>query len=141
MNKSQIRPSLAMKHILPCLFLCFVFQAKSQQSSITGEVSVINSRYETGTRQYVANAQVEEDFGRAQATTTDADGRFRLVLVGVAEKESVGFQVKKEGLEVVNTDVLSAIAGQRRQVKVYMASPRKIAEYKRQYYEIGKTAA
>ncbi|MBK9014706.1 MAG: hypothetical protein IPM82_11855 [Saprospiraceae bacterium] len=58
------------------------------------------------TLQYVQHAQVEEDYGKSQATTTNADGNFKLVFVGVNSGERISFQVKKEGLEVVNTDKL-----------------------------------
>jgi tetratricopeptide (TPR) repeat protein len=133
-----------MKKALPIIALVLCAQMLSaQQSSLRGEVSVINSKTEspTKTREYVANAQVEEDFGRSQATTTDAAGGFTLPLKGVNEQESITFSVKKEGLEVVNIDALSAVSGQRDLVRIYMAAPRKIAEYRRQYYQIGKTAA
>ncbi len=89
----------------------------------------------------VPNAQIEEEFDRATPQTTDAIGRFDLVVKGVKEKETITFSIKKEGLEVVNTDALSAVAGQRDLVKVYMATRHKIDEYKKQYYNIGKTGA
>lgn len=127
-----------------CSFLPLLLAANTlfaQQSVLRGEASIINSMYETKARQYVANAQVEEDFDRAQPAITDASGLFHLIMVGVQEKESITFSVNKEGLEVVNTDALSAVAGQKEVVKIYMATPQKIAEYKRQYYQIGKSAA
>ncbi|MEI7586735.1 tetratricopeptide repeat protein [Runella sp.] len=126
------------------LFLLFLMSGQllcAQQSTIRGEASIINSQYETKTRQFVQNAQVEEDFARATPQITDAAGRFDLVVKGVKEKETITFSVKKDGLEVVNSDALSAVAGQYDLVKVYMATPQKIAEYKKQYYNIGKTSA
>ena len=130
-----------MKNALFSSLICLSFNLVAQQSAILGEVSVINSQYETGKRQYVQNAQVEEIFGKAQATTTDATGQFRLTFVGVAEKASINFEVKKEGFDVVNADVLNAVAGQQDKIKVYMATPNKITDYKKQYYKIGKTSA
>jgi hypothetical protein len=47
---------------------------KAQQTTIVGTVAVFNSKTETGKRQFIQNAQVEEMFGKSQATTTDADG-------------------------------------------------------------------
>ena len=129
-----------MKNLLYLLLLLSP-TLRAQQSTIRGEVSILNSKYETKTRQYVANAQVEEDFDRATPQTTDPVGRFDLVAKGMKDQESITFSVKKEGLEVVNIDALSAVAGQNDLVKVYMATPKKIAEYKKQYYNIGKTSA
>ncbi len=129
-----------MKYLL--LSLLFGAQALcAQQSTIRGEVSILNSKYETKTRQYVANAQVEEDFDRATPQTTDAVGRFDLVVKGVKDQESITFSVKKEGLEVVNFNALTAVAGQKDWAKIYMTTPQKLAEYRKQYFNVGKTAA
>lgn len=119
----------------------FAWSAEGQQSNLRGEVSIINSKYETNVRQYVPNAAIEEDLGRSQATTSDVNGIFRLDFIGIGEKERATILVKKEGLEVVNVDALHVITGQKEQVRIYMATPQKIADYKRKYYQIGKTSA
>ncbi|MEI7587141.1 tetratricopeptide repeat protein [Runella sp.] len=113
----------------------------AQQSVIKGVVSIHNSEYETGKRQYVQNATVEDDFEKATQQTTDDNGTFKLVFVGVPEKTSAQLIVKKEGLQVVNIDGLSAITGLRDLVRLSMAKPDKIAEYRRQIYKVGKTEA
>jgi hypothetical protein len=114
---------------------------KAQQTSIVGTVAVFNSKTETGKRQFIQNAQVEETFGKSQATTTDADGNFRLVLVGIAAKQSFAFTITKTGYEIVNRDNLHAVAGQREAVHILMSPKGKIAESKIKYYQIGKTAS
>lgn len=130
-----------MKYLLVFfLFIGPLFVA-GQQSSIRGVVSIHNSETESGKRQYVANAGVTDDFGKAQPALTDANGQFILIYVGVDEKSTVTFQVKKEGLEVVNTSALEAVTGQQSLIKISMASREKLDEYRMLIYKIGKTEA
>jgi hypothetical protein len=91
-----------MKNTLIIYLLLLSNVLKAQQSSIVGTVAVFNSKTETGKRQFIPNAQVEETFGKSQATTTDADGNFRLVLVGIAAQQSFAFTATKAGYEIVN---------------------------------------
>ncbi|MBE7170784.1 MAG: tetratricopeptide repeat protein [Williamsia sp.] len=125
------------------LFACvlMVLHTSAQQSTLKGIVSIQNSETLTGKRQYVSNAQVEDDFGKANPRVTDNQGQFGLVYVGVAEKASVSFQVKKPGLQVVDPTSLSAVAGQQSTVKITMAHPDSIAEYRRKIFKVGKTEA
>ncbi len=131
-----------MKLILTTLIgnflICTCF---SQQSKIQGLVSIFNSETSTGKRQFVSNAQVEDDFGIAQPTITDIRGQFSLIYVGKTDNESVSFQVKRPGLEVVNIDALTAITGQNDTVKITMAKPGNVAEFRKQIYRVGKTEA
>jgi tetratricopeptide (TPR) repeat protein len=130
-----------MKKFILLYFFCNVFQAECQQSVIRGVVSIHNSETETGKRQYVANAQVEDDFKKATSTTTNSNGQFGLVYVGIAEKAAVSFQVIRSGLQVVNIAALSAVAGQQDLVKISMAPPGKVAEYRAKIYQVGKMEA
>ena len=130
-----------MKNATLYLFFIFPLILSAQQSEIKGVISIHNSEYETGKRQYVPNAQVEDEFEKAQATTTLADGNFKLTFVQVDEKTSVHLIVKKEGWQVVNIDGLNAVTGQRNLVRLSMAKPERIAEYRRELYKIGKTEA
>lgn len=132
-----------MKRFLSIALVINSFALLAQQSAVQGVVSIHNSGYrsKSGMVTYVSLAQVEEDFGRSQATATDADGRFRLVLIGIAEKQGFSFSVVKEGLEVVNIDQLSAVAGQKDTIKLSMAAPRQLADFRKQIYQIGRTAA
>lgn len=122
-------------------FLLLPACLSAQQSTLHGRVAVLNSQFETGKRQYVSGAAVEEDYGKSQATLTRADGGFSLVLVGVPDRANVYFSVKKTGLEVVNTDALKAVAGQLDTLRVFMSPVGKIAENKLRYYKINRAAA
>src|SRR4051794_32658463 len=102
------------------LLFCYL-QGPAQQSVIKGIVSIHNSETETGTRQYVINAQVEDESGKAQPRVTDEQGQFGLSYVGIPDKTSVSFVVKKTGLQVVNTDALNAVTGQNKIIKISMA--------------------
>jgi tetratricopeptide (TPR) repeat protein len=131
-----------MKNVIVTgLFLLAQCAAFAQQSVLNGTVTVFNSQFETGKKQYVANAQVEEDYGKSQATTTNTEGVFKLPLVGIKDLEKVFFNVKKTNYEVVNTDVLQAVAGQKESTQVFMALEGAIAENKRKYYQINRTAS
>jgi len=122
-------------------WLVFMICATAQQTSINGIVAIHNSKYETGKTQYVPNAQVEEDFERSQPTTSDANGQFKLYLIGIPDGERFSYAVRKMGLEVVNFDELEAVAGQRETVKVYMAKPQYVADFRKNIYRVGKTTA
>jgi tetratricopeptide (TPR) repeat protein len=127
--------------IVTGLFLLAQYAAFAQQSVLNGTVTVFNSQFETGKKQYVDNAQVEEDYGKSQATTTNTEGAFKLPLVGIKDLDKVFFNVKKANYEVVNTDALQAVAGQKEAVQVYMAQEGVLAENKRKYYQINRTAS
>jgi len=131
-----------MKTVLfiPIFFLISLV-GRAQQVALHGIVAVFNSKFETGKIEYVANAAVNEELERAQGTLTQADGAFKLVLVGVRPRSSFNFTIKKEQYEVVNADQLRAVAGQVEAVRIFMAPKGKIAENKRKYYHIGKTAS
>lgn len=73
-----------MKSILIFFFFAFTTGLFAQQSAINGVISIHNSAYETGKRAYVPNAQVEDDFQKATAQTTGADGSFKLVFVNTS---------------------------------------------------------
>ena len=130
-----------MKNTLIIYLLILSHALKAQQTSIVGTVALFNSKTETGKRQFIQNAQVEETFGKSQATTTDADGNFRLVLVGIDSKQSFEFTATKEGYEIVNRDNLHAVAGQREAVYILMSPKGKIDQSKLKYYQIGKMAS
>ena len=130
-----------MKNAALFLFFTLSLSLSAQQSDIKGVASIHNSEYETGKRQYVQNAQVEDEFAKATPTTTDAKGTFKLTFVGIDKGKSVMLAIKKEGLQVVNIDGLNAVAGQVGLVRLSMAKPEHIAEYRRELYKIGKTEA
>jgi hypothetical protein len=130
-----------MKNAALFLFLPFTLTLSAQQSDIKGVVSIHNSQFKTGTRQYVQNAQVEDDFGKANAQITDATGKFTLIFVEKDKGKSVVLSIKKAGLQVVNTPDLTAVTGQTDALKISMAHPDSIAEYRKRLYNIGKSEA
>ena len=123
------------------LLLLLAFSLQAQQTSISGIVSIHNSKYETKTKEYVHLAEVEDDFDKATPATTDKNGLFKLIYVGVPEKERVNFSVKKEGLEVVNLDKLEAITDQKEVIKISMARPEYLADFRKNIYNVGLTSA
>ncbi len=127
--------------ILIVALLGVLHKIEAQQSIIYGNVSIFNSQFETGKRQFIVNATVEEDFGRSPAIITDAEGNFRLILVGVKEGEKVSISINKNGYEVVNSESLNVIAGQKESVKIFMAPLGKVNENKRKYYSIGRKSS
>ena len=129
------------KIVFPTFILFLSLSASAQQSSISGVVTIHNSKYETGKTSYVNLAQVEENLKRGNPTTTDIDGQFRLILVGIAEMEQIGLSVIKEGLEVVNHDKLNVIVNQKEKVRISMASPDYIADFRKNIYQVGLTQA
>jgi tetratricopeptide (TPR) repeat protein len=123
------------------LLLALPIYSLGQQSVLNGIVSIHNSKFETGQKQYVLNANVSDFFFNATPVFTSKDGIFTLIFVGVPEKQTVQINVMKDPLEVVNIASLSAVSGQRDTLKITMASRGKIAEYRRKIYQVGKTKA
>jgi hypothetical protein len=135
-----------MRTLCLTTLLCIILQNNTfllaQQSTINGTVTIQNSGYANkGVIQYVQNAQVEDNFRRANPATTDDKGRFNLTFVGIKTSESVEISIRKEGLEVVNRDALNAVAGQAKQLRIYMAKPSEVDNFRLKIYGIGKTAA
>ena len=124
------------------IVLTFIYSRSSAQASeINGVVSIQNSKENTRTREYVQLALVKDYSGKSNSRFTNVLGEFKLKFVGVADNITVYISVEKSGLEVVNIDALSVVAGQKDTIKICMATPEKIAEYRTTLYNIGKTNA
>lgn len=123
------------------LGVCFSGTLMAQRSEVRGVVSIFNSASTKGHREYVVNAQVEDPDGRAQPVLTDSFGNFTLIYINVEEKTSVRFQVKAQGLQVVNIDGLTAVTGEIDTKNISMAVPDSIAAYRMRIYEISKKEA
>ena len=108
--------------------------------TISGVVSIYNSKYETGSTKYVQLAQIEDKYGRAQPTTTDVDGKFSLIYLGLADGDGVTLNVTKMGLQVVDQHSLEAVIGQKKQLNIYLADPKYISDYRARIFEVGKTS-
>lgn len=134
------------KYLFNSLFL-FLFITSfsqlsfSQQIPFEGVVKIHNSKFETGQTEYVQFATVTESKKRAQSSVTDAQGSFKLILVGVEADSSFQFKVEKGELEVVNFSELKAVAGQKEKVEIYMAEPKYVADFRNKIYQVGKTSA
>ena len=63
-----------MKNAALLLFFLSSLTVSAQQSVLNSTVTVFNSPFETGKKQYVSNAQVEDDYKKSQATTTNTEG-------------------------------------------------------------------
>ena len=129
------------KHFLIFLLTFPTFLAFGQQVPLNGVVRIHNSKFETGKTENVQFAAVSENRGRAQVALTKANGEFKLVLIGIAPDSSFSFQVKKDGLEVVNISELEAVAGQLDKVEIFMSEPQYLADFRDRIYEVGKTSA
>ncbi|MEN0046441.1 MAG: tetratricopeptide repeat protein [Bacteroidota bacterium] len=131
-----------MKNITLCsliIGLLWSFPMNAQQTRLNGQISIFNSKYNTGKIQYVRNAYVSADF--STPTQTDVMGKFSLVFQGIQQNQKVNLKVEKDRLEVVNLDQLRVVVGQEEQVKIYMASSKYLADYRKELYEVGVTAA
>lgn len=122
------------------LVLLFVFgcikQSLCQQSSVSGTVSIFNSKYNTGRVKYVEFANVSDDANLAQSTPTNSLGQFAIVFVGLEDGYPVQLKVRKDGLLVVNTEDLKVISGQKDSVKIWMAPPGYIEKNRATLYNI-----
>ncbi|MBK7936626.1 MAG: hypothetical protein IPJ82_05840 [Lewinellaceae bacterium] len=128
--------------LLFALFFSFPTGNHAQQSTLHGSIVVQNSQYDKGKVEYVQFAEVDEGSQpRKGHALTDAQGQWRMELVGVAEKSPVFLKIRKEGYQVVNTDGLQAAAAQTAPVRLYMATNKYITDAKRRYYNTGYTEA
>src|SRR4051812_17952237 len=91
--------------ILPC------YAVRSQQSSIRGQVSIMNSETFTGKRQYLPNALVKGKYIETNSWFTDNLGQFELIFKELEDNKTVYLDIKKEPLKVVNTTALKAVTG------------------------------
>lgn len=122
--------------LITCIHWC-----SAQQTELNGVVAIFNSEFETGNRQYVVNAIIEEDNQKSQRALSASDGTFKLPIIGIKPLEPVYFSVIKDGFEVVNTDALEAVAGQNDPVRIYMSANGALAENRMRYYKINREKA
>lgn len=110
----------------------------AQSVPLNGVVVIQNSQYETGKRQYVKDASIRSAF--AKPVVSDRDGSFALVLSGVPSGAPVRIDVRKNGLEVVNSQELEAVVlGRNAILEVVMADPAKLADARMRFYQVATT--
>ena len=115
------------------LLLSHSVMTAQQDLTLGGEISIQNSKHNTGKREFVSGASVSAL--SAVPTTTDINGQFRLVFSDVPSGTPVRLTVKSDGLEVVNKKDLTdaAVLGRIPLLKIYMCKAgeldARIAEY------------
>ena len=109
--------------------------ATSQQIALPGVVSIQNSEYNTGTREYVFEASITADF--ATDKLTDSQGVFLLEFVSEKNGSATKIKVFKAGLEIVNAKALEdAIIGRTPALNIYMCKEGELAENQVKYHYI-----
>lgn len=122
--------------ICPLAFFSLGF---SQQINLTGQVSIHNSRYETGEIEYVQDAFIQAPF--AGGTNSDSEGLFRLTFQGITAGETIRLRVEKDGLEIINRKEMNEVVlGRLQPVQIYLAPKGKLAQAQVELYNISRGA-
>jgi tetratricopeptide (TPR) repeat protein len=125
--------------LLLLLTLILALPAHAQQITLTGQVSIHNSRYRTGQIEYVKGAYAAAPF--TTPGETDDKGMFYLEFVGIDGGSSVALTVEKAGLEVVNArDLQDVIIGRKTPLRVYLADKGLLAQAQTELYNISQKA-
>ncbi|NNM24229.1 MAG: tetratricopeptide repeat protein [Flavobacteriaceae bacterium] len=129
-----------LKNIISGLVILLVSStASAQQIDLKGQVSIHNSKYETGAIKYVQDAYVSAPF--TKPANSDNEGKFNLSFVGLDGGTAVGLQVEKAGLEVVNGyDLEKVVINRKRPLRVFLTTKGKLAEAQTELYNISKRA-
>lgn len=121
------------------LLLVRVQPALAQQIDLHGQISIHNSRYETGKIEYVQDAFVQAPF--AGSTNSDSEGLFLLTFQGIKRGAPIRLSVEKTGLEIVNQgDIDSVILGRLLPLQIYLAPEGKLAQAQVDLFEISESA-
>ncbi|WP_062056419.1 tetratricopeptide repeat protein [Aquimarina longa] len=120
--------------------ICILLSSLSaQEIKIKGQLSIHNSRYNSGTIEYVPNAFVTAPF--TKPSSTDNLGKFELNFVGIENGTSLRLTVEKAGYEIVNTRDIQAITlGRSEPIRIFLAKKGKLAEAQIRLYSISKEA-
>jgi len=128
---------------LVCLLTYCPVQQMAAQTNIplSGVVSIQNSKRTTGTRQYVAFANVKASCC-ASPDVTDQEGRFGLVFADLPNGTRVRLTIAKPDWEVVNKHELTegAVLGRIEPLKVYMCKSGEYALRVAEYYDFAFNA-
>lgn len=117
------------------ILLSINFSLTAQEITLKGQVSIHNSKYETGTIEYVQDAYVKATF--AGVVDTDVKGNFSLTFSGIEEGTTVEIDVEKAGLEVVNKkDLQEVVIGRLIPLKIYLAPKGQIAKARVELYNV-----
>jgi tetratricopeptide (TPR) repeat protein len=125
--------------LLILLIFALTTKAFAQQIDLHGEVSIQNSRYSTGKKELVPDAQISADFTLPQKS--GANGRFTLTFVGVKNGESVALTVLHSKLVVVNQREVGGVTlGRKPLLSIYMSTPEKLLESQTSLYNVADHA-
>lgn len=115
--------------------MTFYSSTFAQQASLYGTVSIQNSEYNTGTREYVSKALVSGDFSKDKFT--DSEGNFRIEFVGLKILDTTNIKISKNGLEVVNKNALREIVvGRTPILSIYMCEKDSLLAHQISYHNI-----
>lgn len=110
-----------------------------QSISLPGTIAIQNSKYVSGTRQFVSGASIRAPF--AKAVSSDVNGAFRMEFVGVENGNAVRFTVAKPGLVVVNSKEMDhVVLGRIPELLIVMADPDELAQMQARYYDVAQAS-
>ncbi|MCL2131305.1 MAG: tetratricopeptide repeat protein [Lentimicrobiaceae bacterium] len=119
-----------MKHLTTVILLLCIVQVHAQ-IPLKGVITVQNSKTNTGTTEFVSNAQVECD-RKSQPKTSDSKGEFTLEIVAKQNEQiaiSVALKGKYENCKVVNEkEIRDLTLGRTEPVKVYVCQEKELEE-------------
>ncbi|MFM9949519.1 MAG: tetratricopeptide repeat protein [Saprospiraceae bacterium] len=123
------------KSFLSIFILLNVNLSTAQQIPLTGQVSILNSKYNTGKIEYVKDAYVSSPFTKPD--DTDDNGIFHMEFVGIKEGVSIQLNVEKPGFEVVNKrDLLDVVIGRKTTFRVFLAPKGQLALAQTELYQV-----
>lgn len=125
------------------LIVCVVLSVQSysqQDVSLPGEVVEQNSKFNTGSINYLSNVQIKAP--GATPLHSDAKGKFTLVFVDKLIGNVTRVYASKDGYEVVNDEELkkAAVLGRKVPLKVVLCEEGQLYENQIVYYKIARDA-
>lgn len=136
----QKRHNVLRKFLFICLPMFFLLPvANSQQIPLYGRVSILNSKYNNGTIEFVKDAFVTSE--GTKSTNTDDSGYFHLEFVGLPKGTQLQIQVEKFGFEVVNSkDLAHTVLGQTGALIVHLCPLGQLDKVRSEFYNINMKA-
>ncbi|HNI43553.1 MAG TPA: tetratricopeptide repeat protein, partial [Chitinophagales bacterium] len=134
-----------MKHVFLLLSLCLVLSVQAlyaqQDIQLPGVVVEQNSKYRTGKKVYLSNAEIKA--AGATPQISDANGAFTLVFADRPYGDVTRIFATKNGYEVVNEEVLkqASIIGRGSPLQIVMCVAGQLYENQMAYYNIAKDAS
>lgn len=111
----------------------------AQQVELNGNVLIHNSKYNSGSIQYVKDAEVTAEF--STPSLTDINGLFNLKFIGLENGVSINLSVSKAGFEIVNErDLLHVIIGRKSNLNVFLTPIGKLEKARTELYDISLKA-